>query len=166
MKKLLHFGLAISLIGCGKQYLITQNNYRVPRKDKFRLNNNFIQPDSSVLSPNVLYKSSDGYNFWFKFFPDGKVFYGHLSKVPKSINEQQKGFVGYYELKDTKLKVELYYVQQWKWDYLVLEGVVRNDTIQFYSDHYRKTRRNIGHFTNGFSFIKSSEPFVLRKPDW
>ena len=166
MKKLLNLGLILCFIGCGKQYSITHNEYYAPKSDRFKLNKKVQTTDSSVLSTNSLYKKTDGNDFWFKFFPDGKVYFGHLSKIPKSVNEKINGFVGYYNLKDSNLKIELYYVQQWKWNYLILEGTIKNDSILFYSDHYRGRRRNIGHFTNGYSFAKSSEVFVLRKPDW
>jgi hypothetical protein len=158
------------LSGCSQQYKITPNGYYAPPPgQKYRLAGKFTLTDTSKISTSATYKFACGDRDWFKFFPDGRVFYGYMSQMPKGGFEDYFGFPGYFKLDGNKITIELNYAQK-DWYFLMLEGEIKGDTIIFYKDHERHSRRNIFHFTRDKPgcghYIKLHTSNILRPPDW
>jgi hypothetical protein len=98
------------------------------------------------------------------------VLLGYNSNVPKTSSDPINGYAGYYTLEGNRLKIEVIYTQvRNDWYILVLEGVVKGDTLLFSRDHPQGINRNIQHFTNGTpgcNYLKINEPYRLLSADW
>jgi hypothetical protein len=172
MKKssLIIFIIAQLLVGCKGGYKLTSNNYYVPDKPSYKLKGKFQLTDTSILSTEGLYQFDCYRDRWFKFYKDGRVLLGYNSNVPKTSSDPINGYAGYYTLEGNRLKIEVIYTQvRNDWYILVLEGVVKGDTLLFSRDHPQGINRNIQHFTNGTpgcNYLKINEPHRLLSADW
>jgi hypothetical protein len=161
---------AQALMGCKGGYKLTANNYYVPDVPSYKLKNKFQLTDTSILSIDGIYQFNCYKDRWFKFYKDGRVLLGYNSNVPKNLSDPINGYAGYYKLEGNRLKMEVIYTQvRNDWYILVLEGVVKGDTILFLKDRPQGINRSIEHFTNrtpGCHYLKIIEPHRLLPADW
>ncbi|MBL7810049.1 MAG: hypothetical protein J0M29_18730 [Chitinophagales bacterium] len=111
------FLLFLTLNSCVKYHYNEEGGVRVNNSKVFKYNKErFRSMDKSQIDTNAIYILSEPHpmwdSFWFiRFFPTGQVLFIPCDTIPPGsglINNKNKGIQGYYILKDSKIKIDMF----------------------------------------------------------
>jgi hypothetical protein len=105
--------VTLSVIGCtgyNHSYIVNNEGSLRPKKYKFKVNP--LLNDSSIIEGGYLEKLcqylDEGCSYsYYRFFKNGKVLYhsGQTKPTIEDYNDINKGNIGYYEIKDSILRI-------------------------------------------------------------
>jgi hypothetical protein len=152
MRKILISIISLLLFNSCISLYKNENGNERPKNPRFKLSK-IINKDNTGLEG--LYREQNQGGYYFRFFKNGRVF---LSGY-KDFNQLNTGYIGYYTLQESELKIEILYATQ-GYSYWLLKGTLIHDKIKF----YKVSKKNPKHFDGSYSRIDVK--LQTLEPDW